>query len=70
MKNARNIAMGARGVAMFCLGAGAFINEVFLSTVERPYILAASGALMGLPFVFKGFSIVRNGYNKNNNGSR
>ena len=52
-----------RDILMFGLGAGAFINEVFLQTVDRPYIIAAACALMGLPLVFKGVTITRNGMN-------
>lgn len=42
-------------VAMFVVGAGAFYHEVWLTGLtapERPWILAVSGALMGLPFFF------------------
>jgi hypothetical protein len=36
---------------MFLLGATGFIHELVASGVERPMILTASLALMGLPFV-------------------
>jgi hypothetical protein len=36
---------------MFILGAGAFLHEVLTQGTERPFILSASLALMGLPFV-------------------
>ncbi len=39
---------------MFSLGAGAFLNEVFIGGQERPFIIAACLALMGLPFVLRG----------------
>ena len=35
---------------MFLLGAGGFIHELTRSGAERPFVLALSGALMGLPF--------------------
>jgi membrane-bound ClpP family serine protease len=40
-----------RDVLMFLLGATGFIHELVASGVERPMILTASLALMGLPFV-------------------
>jgi hypothetical protein len=36
---------------MFVLGAFGFLHELFNSHAERPFMLALSGALMGLPFV-------------------
>ncbi len=36
---------------MFLLGASGFIHELIRGGAERPFILALSGALMGLPFV-------------------
>ncbi len=36
---------------MFTIGAIGFFHELIVSQVERPFILALSGALMGLPFV-------------------
>jgi hypothetical protein len=36
---------------MFCLGAVGFLHELLISNAERPFLLALSGALMGLPFV-------------------
>ena len=36
---------------MFVLGATGFLHELFSHGSERPFILALSGALMGLPFV-------------------
>lgn len=43
----------AREAVMFMLGAFGFIHELFLTNgvPERPFILALSGSLMGLPFV-------------------
>jgi hypothetical protein len=55
---------GLRDVAMFLLGAGGFIHEVLTVGVERPFILTACLALMGLPFILTGW---RNG---NGNGTR
>jgi len=40
-----------QGVICFLLGAGTFVHEVVLTTGDRPYILTASLALMGFPFV-------------------
>jgi hypothetical protein len=36
---------------MFGLGAFGFLHELILGGAERPFLLALSGALMGLPFV-------------------
>lgn len=36
---------------MFVLGASGFLHELIRGGAERPFILALSGALMGLPFV-------------------
>jgi hypothetical protein len=36
---------------MFALGATGFIHELVRDGAERPFLLALSGALMGLPFV-------------------
>ena len=36
---------------MFALGAVGFLHELILGGAERPFLLALSGALMGLPFV-------------------
>ena len=36
---------------MFVLGAFGFLHELLASGTERPFVLALSGALMGLPFV-------------------
>jgi hypothetical protein len=38
-----------RDPAFFLLGAGTFIHEVTIQSSERPTILAASLALMGVP---------------------
>lgn len=59
--------MKVRDYLMFGLGAGAFINEVLLSSIERPYVIAASCALMGLPLVFKGVTVTRNNHRNGNN---
>lgn len=40
-----------RSTVMFALGAAGFIHELLREGVERPFVLALSGALMGLPFV-------------------
>lgn len=36
---------------MFMLGATGFLHELIRGGAERPFLLALSGALMGLPFV-------------------
>jgi hypothetical protein len=36
---------------MFVLGATGFLHELIRGGAERPFLLALSGALMGLPFV-------------------
>lgn len=36
---------------MFTLGATGFLHELIRGGAERPFLLALSGALMGLPFV-------------------
>lgn len=43
-----------RKSAMFFLGAGGFIHEVVVAQAERPFLIAACCALMGLPFVLTG----------------
>ncbi len=40
-----------RDALMFTIGAIGFFHELIVSQAERPFILALSGALMGLPFV-------------------
>ena len=40
-----------RDALMFAIGAVGFFHELIASQAERPFILALSGALMGLPFV-------------------
>jgi hypothetical protein len=39
---------------MFVLGAAGFIHELIVTGTERPYILSACLALMGLPLVLTG----------------
>ena len=36
---------------MFSVGAVMALHETIISNVERPFILALAGGLMGLPFV-------------------
>jgi hypothetical protein len=43
-----------RDVLMFTLGAGGFTHEVVVAGTERPFILTACLALMGLPLVLGG----------------
>jgi hypothetical protein len=40
-----------RDLMMFGLGAGGFVHEVLYQGFERPFVLSACLALMGLPFV-------------------
>lgn len=39
-------------IVLFLLGTSIVIGEVFISPPPDPYSLAASGALLGLPFTF------------------
>jgi hypothetical protein len=48
-----------RKVVMFLLGAGGFVHEILVAQQERPVIIAACCALMGLPFVLKGEEVLR-----------
>ena len=43
-----------RDTLLFVLGAGGFLHELLLSSRDRPTIIAASLAMMGLPFVLNG----------------
>lgn len=36
------------------IGAFGFLHELLIQNAERPFLLTASCALMGLPLVFKG----------------
>lgn len=40
----------AREIFLFAIGSGGFVHEVITMGAERPFIIAASLALMGLPF--------------------
>jgi hypothetical protein len=40
-----------RDLTTFLLGAAGFVHEVLLVQTERPFLLTASLALMGFPFV-------------------
>lgn len=44
---------------MFVLGAIGFLHELLFSMVDRPYLIVASLALMGLPFVLGADAAVR-----------
>lgn len=54
-----------REAALFAIGAVTFAHEVFYVTTERPFLIAASLALMGLPFVLAGESRLRRNNNRN-----
>jgi hypothetical protein len=56
-------AKNAREAATFMLGAAGFLYEVFLGAQERPFIIAACLALMGLPFVLRGEQKIRENAN-------
>jgi hypothetical protein len=38
---------------MFLLGATAFLHELVIANAERPYLLTAALAMMGLPIVLR-----------------
>ncbi len=38
-------------IAMFAVGATIALHETLLGNIERPFLLALAGGLMGLPFV-------------------
>lgn len=40
-----------RNVSTFFLGAAGFVHELLFVATERPFVLTASLALMGFPFV-------------------
>lgn len=46
---------------MFALGATGFLHELLRGGAERPFLLALSGALMGLPFVLAADSRISRG---------
>jgi hypothetical protein len=46
--------MKVRDAAMFAIGASGFAHEVIVTAGERPMLLAACLALMGLPIFLKG----------------
>lgn len=43
--------LSTQGPIAFVLGAVTFLHEVVLTTGDRPYVITASLALMGFPFV-------------------
>ena len=58
-----------REAVLFVIGTVTFGHEVFYAETERPFLIAASLALMGLPFVLAGEErLRRNG--RNGNGDR
>ena len=44
---------------MFALGVTIVLHELLFREIERPFLLALAGALMGLPFVLAADSIRR-----------
>lgn len=53
-----------RDLATFLLGMGGFVHELLFVPVERPFLLTASLALMGFPFVLAGDHKLRGGNGK------
>jgi hypothetical protein len=43
-----------RDMALFLLGAAAFIHELLRTGAERPQILILTAAMMGLPVIIRG----------------
>jgi hypothetical protein len=43
----------ARDLAMFVLGGGGFVHELLITQAERPTLLLACLALMGLPIFLR-----------------
>jgi hypothetical protein len=61
-------------IGTFAIGAFGFVHEVVFvqPPQERPFLIAASMALMGLPFLFAGETMVKrrsNGATSSENGS-
>jgi hypothetical protein len=50
-----------REISTFLLGAFGFVHELLLAHTERPFIISASLALMGLPFVIRGEDKLKEG---------
>lgn len=50
-----------REIATFALGAVGFLHELVIVGQERPIIIYASLALMGLPFFLRGEDKLRSG---------
>lgn len=53
-----------REVATFSLGVVGFLHELLLAPTERPFLISASLALMGLPFVLRGEDKLKEGSEK------
>ena len=59
-----------RDALMFILGAIGFLHETFLSNMDRPYVIAGSLALMGLPFVLAADRAVKREATGSDRGSK
>lgn len=58
-----------RDFLMFGIGALGFFHEVFFGAIERKYVIGASLALMGAPFILSGgITVIKNGQNRRRNG--
>lgn len=56
-----------RELVLFLIGAATFVHEVIYSLTERPFLIAASLAMMGFPLVLRSDAWVRkNGKNGGN----
>jgi len=51
----------ARETLAYAIGALGFLHELILYQGERPFLLTASLALMGVPLVFKAEEKIKNG---------
>lgn len=50
-----------REVALFALGAIGFLHEVFWQMGERPFLIAATCSLMGMPLLMSGEKAIHRG---------
>lgn len=53
MAESRWVNRALRDTLMFLLGAVGFLHELIIADAERPYLLTAALALMGLPLVLR-----------------
>lgn len=50
-----------RDLVMFIIGAVGFLHELLISNAERPYLITATLALMGLPIALRADERRKNG---------